>query len=117
MKRAIIVVAGLAFMSTAHAADSLTGDQFKTIFATGKPIAISVPDGRQFIAVLNKDGTGTLTLKGDAKGTPGTWRSTASGYCTKWGSAGAENCFTARKAGDVYNVYTDQGKLNGTMKP
>jgi hypothetical protein len=94
----------------ALAATTLSPDEIKATFATGKPFASASPAGAQFTIVLNQDGSASRTPKGSKNPTLGKWRASDVGYCSTWGS-GAENCYTIEQNGSTYSVRDSKGKL------
>ncbi len=92
------------------AATTLSPDEIKTTFATGKPFASASPAGAHFTIVLNQDGSASRTPKGSKNATLGKWRVSDVGYCSTWGS-GAENCYTVQQDGSAYSVRDSKGKL------
>ena len=99
-----VVRPGLAAPTT------VSPQEIKATFATGKPFTSKSPSGTVFVLILKSDGTALRTPKGVTAGTSGTWHLSATGYCSKWG-ANSENCFTLQKNGPEYLVLDAKGKI------
>ena len=100
-----VVRPGLAAPTT------VSPQEIKATFATGKPFRSRSPSGTIFIFVFKSDGTALRTPKGLTSGTSGTWRLSSSGYCSKWNN-NAENCYTLQKNGTEYLVLDATGKVS-----
>lgn len=94
----------------AAAAKTMSPDEIKSNFATGAGFSSTSPSGARFVLVLKADGTATRTPKRGKAATPGTWRPSKDGYCSKW-SSGTENCYTIQQDGTKYTVLDSHGKV------
>jgi hypothetical protein len=102
-----IVLCGLT--TVAVAAKSMSPEEIKATFGTGVAFASTSPAGARYSLVLKADGTATRTPRKSKAATPGTWRLSKDGYCSKW-SGGSENCYTVEPDGTKYTVLDAHGK-------
>jgi hypothetical protein len=99
----IFFILGIA--SSTYAADFLTPDEIKAIFATGAPFTAESAGGTKRLLTLNPDGTAKIVSKGKKASQTGTWRVSSDGYCSTWGK-GTENCYLIKKVGKTFEVLT-----------
>ena len=103
----VLLVAGA--LPVIAAAVTLTPDEIKATFGTGKPFTATDTSGKAYVLTLKPDGSALETPKGKKTATTGTWRVSDKGYCSKWGTA-KEHCHTVQKNGNRYDVL-DAGGL------
>jgi hypothetical protein len=114
MRAAKLGIACLTVLATAlpaFAATSLTPDQIKAQFGTGKPFhGVAVPGGRQYSLTLGADGKAEMSFLNDKSTTNGTWHVSKTGYCSMWGSK-PERCYTVQQNGKSYDVLNGSGTV------
>ncbi len=111
-KLGIACLVVLATVLPAVAATSLTPDEIKTQFGTGKPFhGVAVPGGRRYTLTLGiTDGKAEMTFLNDKSTTNGTWHVSKTGYCSKWGTK-PEHCYTVQQNGTSYDVLNGSGTV------
>ncbi|HTP93278.1 MAG TPA: hypothetical protein VMJ52_16155 [Xanthobacteraceae bacterium] len=86
--------------SAAFAADAMAPHDIQATFFNGKPFTAATPGGTKFKMTFTPDGKMTREPLAQAGAkSSGTWRLTATGFCTTWEHAKA-NCFTVVPGGD-----------------
>ena len=102
--------------SLAAANATLSPDEIKAAFGTGKPFTATSASGTKiFSFTFNPDGTALEVQKGN-KGISGKWRVSSNGYCTTWGT-GVEHCYTVDKGPKGYEVRDPKGTLVANWRP
>jgi hypothetical protein len=78
----------------------LAPNDIKATFFTGQPFTAASPSGAKFKMTFTPDGKMTREpLEQSGKGSAGTWKLSAKGFCTAWGRAKA-SCFTIIPSGE-----------------
>ena len=112
-----MTAAALLAAGSAAAASSLTPQDIKATFGTGKPFAATSSGGQVYTFVLKPDGSATQAPKGsNTTIVTGTWRVNDKGYCSKWGT-NAEHCYLVEKNGARYDVRDGTGQVISHWAP
>jgi hypothetical protein len=108
--KAIVAVIFLAIgaLPVMAAGTTLSPDEIKATFGTGKPFTAASTSGKAFSLTLKADGSALEMPKGKKSGRKGTWRVSDKGYCSTWGTNN-EHCYTVQKNGTKYDVL-DSGR-------
>jgi hypothetical protein len=95
-----LVIAVMLFgESAALAAEPMAPNEIKAAFFTGQPFTAVSPSGAKFKMVFTADGRTTREpFEQSGKGSAGTWKLNAKGFCTAWNHA-KPNCFTVVPSG------------------
>jgi hypothetical protein len=101
LRAGLVVFAVILFgLSAALAAEPMAPNEIKTTFFTGQPFTAASPSGTKFKMTFTPDGKMTReSLEQSGKGSAGTWKLSAKGFCTAWNHA-KPNCFTIVPSGD-----------------
>jgi hypothetical protein len=86
--------------SAALAAEPMAPNEIKTTFFTGQSFTAVSPSGAKFKMTFTPNGKMTREpLEESGKASAGTWKLTATGFCTAWNHA-KPNCFTLLPTGE-----------------
>jgi hypothetical protein len=86
--------------SAALAAEPMAPNDIKATFFTGQPFTAASLSGTKFKMTFAPDGKMTREpLKQSGKGSVGTWKLSAKGFCTTWAHS-KPNCFTVVRSGE-----------------
>jgi hypothetical protein len=97
---------------SALTADRLTPAAVQSTFGTGVTFTAANVGGKTYSMVLRQDGTATRTPKGSNLPEKGTWRAAGIGYCSKWGNAAVEQCYSIEQfTATIYRVFAMGDKL------
>jgi hypothetical protein len=108
---AMLIVGVLGLPVPAVAATALTPAVVQSTFGTGATFTAVDVGGKTYTMALKADGTATRTAKGSKTPETGTWRAAAPGYCSKWGAATTEQCYSIQQSPTTYDVYDSTNKL------
>lgn len=115
----VVFLAATAFLLGAtaigQAGDTLSPQEIKETFGTGKPFIAEAASGTIVVLTLSPDGAAKVTPKGKKKAQTGIWRISDKGYCTTWGHAD-EKCYTVQKKRDGYDVVNSRGAVIARWK-
>jgi hypothetical protein len=96
----VIAISILSGASAALAAEPMAPNDIKATFFTGQPFTAASPSGAKFKMTFTPDGKMTREpLEQSGKGSAGTWKLSAKGFCTAWGHAKA-SYFTIIPSGE-----------------
>jgi hypothetical protein len=102
----------VALTQPASALRGLTLAQVRSTFGTGVAFSASNVGGKTYSMVLSADGTAKRTPEASTTSETGSWRAAGPGYCSKWGQATAEQCYTIEQfTATVYRVYNSSSKV------
>jgi hypothetical protein len=115
----VVFLTATAFLlgatATGQAGDTLSPQEIKDTFGTGKPFIAEAASGTIVVLTLSPDGAARVTPKVKTKALTGIWRISDKGYCTTWGHAD-EKCYTVQKKRDGYDVINSRGAVIARWK-
>jgi hypothetical protein len=86
--------------SAALTAEPMAPNEIKATFFNGQPFTAVSPSGAKFKMIFAPDGKMTReALEQAGKGSAGTWKLNATGFCITWDHA-KPNCFTVIPSGE-----------------
>jgi hypothetical protein len=96
----LVLAVILLGVSAALAAELMAPNEIKATFFNGQPFTAVSPSGTKFKMTFTADGKITREpLEQAGKGSAGTWKLNATGFCTTWNHA-KPNCFTVTPSGE-----------------
>jgi hypothetical protein len=96
----LVLAVILLGVSAALTAEPMAPNEIKATFFNGQPFTAVSPSGAKFKMIFAPDGKMTReALEQAGKGSAGTWKLNATGFCTTWDHA-KPNCFTVIPSGE-----------------